>query len=826
MSAPAAGRFFPRVLITGTSSNARRTRDRQRRPTLENLETRTLMAVALADLSIAVRASATTVQLGESLTYTLEITNAGPSAATNLVATVILPDNVSFSGSVGVPPGLSFDGAHTVTYTLADFPAANLGLNVPIQVFTVPVTTAAAPGRATVFAYEADPTITDNTTLVPVVTVVAASADLAVTGQLISASTILDHNTFAYQLAIANAGPSLASNVKLTLPLAAGYTYVGPTDAASGFTYVNNILTYSVSSLPVTGTQPLTLRVPIRADVTGVTPVFKATVGSELPDNHISDNTFSLPTVNVTSAAASLFIHAKPLAASVHVNDPLNYVIEVSNTGQSTLTNINVSVPLPPTVHFDGGSPGIKVAHDARTNIDTVTYTVASLPVSGVFFSFFLTVHPTATGTIPAILATASSDTTSPSTATFPAVAVVPAEVAQNGPDLALSIVGPSTPIAVGDSVVFTLTIKNVGNATAQGVKLSFPVVTGLQMFFASPNLSRIPDLAAKASITFRILAVATRASTPGAPVISTAIATSRTDQLNHDHSASFRPVVVEKTRLNVSLGLLNSDLVPRTTNPIRSGDFEYYVITVSNVGLGALKFDPTTNTGGVVIRDVLPAGLDVIWARSKRVDSQGKPLSAGVDFDFISDAPISTNLGTMLPGEFRQVVIAVRARLGLFVNAIGRNRTTVDNMVNASFGPSPHDTTALAADASATLSTPLVGSGYGAGPDAFVTTLFNEILHRAPSAGELYVWSASLVYLDLKNPGGVRLDFIKQDFSDSNEPALAQTFWDAYQGERSHFRANRLPWALNAARNFADAARARADLKTEFNLSPGYSYA
>ena len=56
-------------------------------------------AAASADLSIAKSASPASVFLGQDLTYTITVTNKGPSNATDVVVTDTLPDTVTFKSA-------------------------------------------------------------------------------------------------------------------------------------------------------------------------------------------------------------------------------------------------------------------------------------------------------------------------------------------------------------------------------------------------------------------------------------------------------------------------------------------------------------------------------------------------------------------------------------------------------------------------------------------------------------------------------------------------------------------------------------------------------
>lgn len=119
-----------------------------------------------ADISIVKTGSANPVKQGATFTYTLTVHNNGPSAATTIVATDVLPTGVTYSSSSA---GCSFTSAtHTVTCT-----AATLAVSATVT-FTITVvagTPANVSNTATVTATQHDPTPANNTsTLVTTIT--------------------------------------------------------------------------------------------------------------------------------------------------------------------------------------------------------------------------------------------------------------------------------------------------------------------------------------------------------------------------------------------------------------------------------------------------------------------------------------------------------------------------------------------------------------------------------------------------------------------------------------------------------------------------------
>ena len=97
-------------------------------------------------------------EVGESLVYTLAVANAGPSAATNVVVTDVLPAGVLL---LSASPGCS-EAAGVVTCTVASLPSgSSTSFDLEVEVLAQPLGTVLVNG-AVVSADQADPDPTDD----------------------------------------------------------------------------------------------------------------------------------------------------------------------------------------------------------------------------------------------------------------------------------------------------------------------------------------------------------------------------------------------------------------------------------------------------------------------------------------------------------------------------------------------------------------------------------------------------------------------------------------------------------------------------------------
>ena len=122
-------------------------------------------SAASADLGITGSASPSPVQVDSTLTYTLTVTNSGPSGATGVTLTDTLPSGISLNNTTA-SQGACADAGGIVTCSigsLANGAAASVTLTV-----TTPSSAGILANTATVTANESDPNLSNNTSTITV----------------------------------------------------------------------------------------------------------------------------------------------------------------------------------------------------------------------------------------------------------------------------------------------------------------------------------------------------------------------------------------------------------------------------------------------------------------------------------------------------------------------------------------------------------------------------------------------------------------------------------------------------------------------------------
>src|SRR5205823_5305398 len=177
-----------------------------------------------ADLSITKSDSPDPVLAGNDLTYTIQVTNAGPSFARNVSISDAVPAGTSF---VSADNG-GTNTAGTVTWNLGDLGLASTTVHLTVHVD--PSRLADLSNTASVSSTTTDPTPGDHAATET--TVVNTAADLSIT-KSDSPDPVTAGNNLSYTITVTNGGPSFARSVQVTDPVPAGTSFVSADNSGS-----------------------------------------------------------------------------------------------------------------------------------------------------------------------------------------------------------------------------------------------------------------------------------------------------------------------------------------------------------------------------------------------------------------------------------------------------------------------------------------------------------------------------------------------------------------------------------------------------------------
>jgi uncharacterized repeat protein (TIGR01451 family) len=282
--------------------------------------------VAQSDMSIT-KSGPTGVTAGQNVSYTVIVTNNGPSQATGVQVSDPQPANLTF---------VSNSGGCTTAYP-CNLGTLNSGQSITITstYSTSALFSGNVSNTATVSATNADPNNTNNSA--SATTNVGAQADLSITKS--GPASINPGQMITYTIAVTNGGPSPATGTVVSDPTPNGMAFLSNTGACT------TPYPCAVGTLTSGQTVTITSTYSVPASYSGGAIVNTATASSSVNDpNNANDNS----TVTTTVGAAADVSIAKGGPASIAPGQNITYTINVSNFGPAGASGVVVSDPTPP----------------------------------------------------------------------------------------------------------------------------------------------------------------------------------------------------------------------------------------------------------------------------------------------------------------------------------------------------------------------------------------------------------------------------------------------------------------------------------------------
>ena len=248
----------------------------------------TTTVAAAADLSVSVTGSPNPlIDLNQPLTYTVTVTNGGPSDATGATVVDTLAAGLTFisatpsSGTCGHAGGV-------VTCTIGNI-AAGATATVTIQASALNVSTDSVQNTAVVSTATTDPNAGNNTATIS--TSVQARADLSVT-KTASTQQPIAGEPLTYTISVSNAGPARATAVVLTDNLPGAVTFVSAQTSQGACAHSNGVVTCQLGNVNSGANATVMLNVDVRRSVLdGEEFTNSVTVSADEDDNVPGNNT-------------------------------------------------------------------------------------------------------------------------------------------------------------------------------------------------------------------------------------------------------------------------------------------------------------------------------------------------------------------------------------------------------------------------------------------------------------------------------------------------------------------------------------------------------
>jgi uncharacterized repeat protein (TIGR01451 family) len=272
------------------------------------------------------------VVVGSNLTYTIYVTNYGPSTATGVRLTDTLPPTATFVAAS--PSGYTLNG-NVLTFTnLGTLP---LGASTTLSVVVRPLAVGSATNTVIVAATETDANVLDNA-FVSVDVVASPASDLSLT-VLDAPDPVTVGGNLTYTLIASNAGPATATSLKLTNTLPSGVTFVSASPA--DYTINGSVITFpNLGDLGNGGT--VTATIVVQPTIQG-TITNNASVGSTTTDPLKVNNFASVKTI-----VQAIALSASRVDQNIVISWPASatgYVLESTPNLGSAITWSTVGTP-------------------------------------------------------------------------------------------------------------------------------------------------------------------------------------------------------------------------------------------------------------------------------------------------------------------------------------------------------------------------------------------------------------------------------------------------------------------------------------------------
>jgi uncharacterized repeat protein (TIGR01451 family) len=311
----------------------------------------TLVNPPTADLAVGIAAVPNPVLIGGTLTYTVSLTNNGPSPATLITVTNVLPDSVQIK-SITVSGGTTSILGDVVLWTL---PSLAAGVPAFATITVIPTTVGLITATAAAGGQEFDPITSNNTASITTTVGPAADLALSLTG---FPNPVVTGSNVTYTIAVSNLGPSTATGVSANESLPPAFTVLS-TNATQGTIVISNhTLFWSLGTLANAAGASLTM---VAATTTNGTFSTTATVLATQADPNPANNTATVttlvaaPFVSLVPAGATLTYESGPTNGAIDAGETVTLVLRLSNAGNvstrnlvATLLATNGVAPVPP----------------------------------------------------------------------------------------------------------------------------------------------------------------------------------------------------------------------------------------------------------------------------------------------------------------------------------------------------------------------------------------------------------------------------------------------------------------------------------------------
>ena len=607
--------------------------------TTNNSDTENTTVSPSADLSITKLDKPDPVVAGATLVYTLTVSNAGLSNASNVVVSDTLPAAVTYQSMDQGAFGCSYDaGTRRVTCNLAILAASGTAR----AVVTVKVNSSTPAGPisnvATVQSDTADPNPSNNRT-VPQTTTVTTSADLSIT-KLDGPDPVVAGANLTYTMTVSNAGTSDAIGVVFTDTLPTGVTYQSVTGTGWTCTLTGVQLRCERAALVANTSDRVAIRTRVNSSTTAGPLTNSVLVRSNTTDP-VANNTATATTM--VRVSADLKINKVDTVDPVAAGSGMAYTIVITNTGPSDAVGVKITDTLPAGVSYVTHVPMPEwicqvVASELRCSRAASVVANARLQID-----VAILVDPGRTGTLSNLVRVGAA-TADPVTANNTDTELT---VVSPQSDLSITKVESIDPVIAGTNLTYTLTVSNAGpsNAVSLVVTDTLPANVTYQSYGGSSGWTcslltgnRLRCTRASLNVsTSSIVTVLTRVNSGASGSLSnTAVVRSSWT----DPSLTYNTVTIGttvNTRADMSVDKTDSP------DPVAEGQTLTYKVVVKNNG--------PSDAVSVSLNESIPSEVTIVSAVAV---PQGTCSGSG---------PVICNLDSVVSGNSITITVTTTAK-------------------------------------------------------------------------------------------------------------------------------------------------------------------
>ena len=602
----------------------------------EDDEAAETVSLQTADLSLAKGVSSSTASVGETLTFTLTVSNAGTTDATGVEIT----DNVPAGFTIATINNGGMQSGSTIVWS-----GQNVATAAPL-VLTYTATVNAPTGASGEYNNTAEITASDfqdpdssvnnddgdqSEDDEAAASITLEEADLEVSKSA-SASTVNAGDILTFTVSVFNndaVETGDATGVDLVDQLPSGFTLV-PGTISNGGVYNAGDLTVSWSDLSIANGATLNLTYQVSVNDSGPYTNTVEITASDLgdPDSTVnnddgdqSEDDEAVETISLQTADLSL---AKTVAAgssaTPNIGENVVFELTVTNAGAQTATNVEVTDQVP------NGLSIVSVNNGGTQAGNTLRWTIASLPVGSTTVTYEVQVlSPTgAANEYLNIAEITASDQLDPDSSVNNDDGDQSEDDEDNftltpqQADLSLQkSVSDSNPNA-GDTVTYSISLSNAGPAAATGVAVEDLIPSGLSGIGAisnggafgagSINWSGLSVPVGTNTLVLTYTAVI-QDPTGLSGEYSNVVEITASDQFDPDSTPANDDgdqSEDEEDELSISVQQADLSIVKSVNNTQPEvGETLTFTLTVTNAG-------PDQATG-VAVEDILPAGFNLV---------------------------------------------------------------------------------------------------------------------------------------------------------------------------------------------------------------------